>query len=461
MTDQEGTMHPRADSGFSPLTEPLRLVTWNLNHWRQPLLPVDTRRAAWDYLRADLQADVALVQEAVPPLGFDRGRAVYGEIAGYRNWGSAVVALAPAVTVEPVRSVRARWSRRRFLLANTHPGSVAVARLCAPDIQPITLVSVYGVLDGSSVSTMLRVIADLVPLFDSPDGARVILGGDLNVSRSTADPVSLARSEAVLAAVRALGLVEAKSLVVEPPLSTKDCPCGLEDACGHVATWGSIELDHLFVTPSLATQVTKVTVDPSAVEAGLSDHVPLSLELALSSERSPQLWNEEAFAEEIGRRHGGRAREVVEKLVSWADQKERDLETLAGVPAKALTRFPTNGITTEPELIWSLDLNLEPKGVLTLVSIHAGGDVVMHFGGMRHPPFDDEVARDHLRLALNRINGVDIPEAGVRGWPRFSIKVLEDQLNLAKLVSVLDRLATATRPHATVAEQGRAEGARA
>ncbi len=24
----------------------LRLVTWNLNHWRQPLLPADTRRAA-------------------------------------------------------------------------------------------------------------------------------------------------------------------------------------------------------------------------------------------------------------------------------------------------------------------------------------------------------------------------------------------------------------------------------
>jgi hypothetical protein len=47
---------------------PLRLATWNLNHWRQPLLPVDTRRAAWDYLGRTIGAQVALVQEAVPPL---------------------------------------------------------------------------------------------------------------------------------------------------------------------------------------------------------------------------------------------------------------------------------------------------------------------------------------------------------------------------------------------------------
>ncbi|MEO8463121.1 MAG: hypothetical protein ABI555_07900, partial [Chloroflexota bacterium] len=107
----------------------LRLATWNLNHWRQPMLPTDSRRAAWGYLAADIGADVALVQEAVPPIDLGRDRAVYGEMAGHRNWGSAVVALDPRVSLEPLRSVRNAWSRRRFLLANTHPGSVAVAEL--------------------------------------------------------------------------------------------------------------------------------------------------------------------------------------------------------------------------------------------------------------------------------------------------------------------------------------------
>src|SRR5664279_1840906 len=212
----------------------LRLAVWNLNHWRQPMLPSDTRRAAWEYLSHGIGAGVALVQEAVPPLELGPDRAVYGEIAGHRNWGSAVVALDPGVSIEPLRAVRIPWTRRRFLLANTHPGSVAIARLLVPGIQPITLVSVYGVLDGSPVSTMHRVIADLVPLFDSPHGARVILGGDLNVSSSTKDPRQIARAEAVFAAIRSLGLIEAKALVVEPPASPLDCPCGNGGTCTHL-----------------------------------------------------------------------------------------------------------------------------------------------------------------------------------------------------------------------------------
>jgi len=420
----------------------LRLVTWNLNHWRQPLLPTDTRRAAWEYLAQPVGAHVALVQEAVPPLDLVRDRAVYGELAGHRNWGSAIVALDRAVSIEPLRSVRIPYSRRRYLLTNTHPGSVAVARLSVPDIEPITLVSVYGVFDGPVVGTMLRVIADLLPLFDSPYGARVILGGDLNVSRATKDPRHRARADAVFAAVRALGLVEAKGLVTERPASSADCPCGDGPACDHLPTWGAAELDHLFVSPGLAGQVTAVSVDAAPVEAGLSDHAPLVVDLALSPERTPHVWDEESFTEEVGRRHGPAARDVIERLVSWADAKERELATAAGVRTRTLTRFPTNGTTTEAELWWQVDLELEPKGVQNTISIRARGEVVVHFGNMRHPPFDALPAREELRRALNEIDGVDIPANQLRYWPRFSLSVLEDPANLARLVAVLDRLAT-------------------
>ena len=432
----------KPDRSPSTATVPLRLATWNLNHWRQSLLPSDTRRAAWDHLTHTIGAQVALVQEAVPPLELDRERAVYGEIAGHRNWGSAVVALDPAVSIEPLRSVRVPYSRRRFLLANTYPGSVAIAQLVVPGIQPITLVSVYGILDGSAVSTLLRVIADLVPLFDSPYGSRVILGGDLNVSTATKDPKHLARAEAVFAAIRALGLVEAKRLVAEPPASPPDCPCGNGGTCDHVATWGSAELDHLFVSPSLADQVTAVFVDRAAVAGGLSDHVPLVLDLALSPERTAHNWDEESFAEEIGRRHGPAARDVIDKLVNWADQKERALASATGVRTKTLTRFPTNWSTTKPELWFQVDLDLEPKGIQSTISVKAWGDVVVGFGNMRHPPFDTDAARDELRLALNEMEGVDIPEDRLRGWPSFPLSILEDPANLARLVAVLDRIAT-------------------
>lgn len=191
---------------------------------------------------------------------------------------------------------------------------MAIAQLTVSGTEPITLVSIYGVMDPSPESTMLRVIADLVPLFDSPYGARVILGGDLNVSSATKDPKHLARAEAVFAAIRALGLVEAKSLVADPPASSPDCWCGSGGTCGHVPTFGPGELDHLFVSPSLAGQVTALRLDPAAVETGLSDHVPLILDLALSTERTPHTWDEESFAEEIGRRHGPAAREAIETL---------------------------------------------------------------------------------------------------------------------------------------------------
>ena len=431
---------------------PLRLACWNLNHWRQPLLPTDSRRTAWAYLTEAIGAHVALVQEAVPPVDLDRGRAVYGEMAGHRNWGSAVVALDPAVTIEPLRSVRMPYSRRRYLLANTHPGSVAIARLHIGDIEPITLVSVYGVMDGPVVSTMLRVIADLVPLFDSPYCARVILGGDLNVSRATKDPRHLARAEAVFAAIRSLGLVEAKTLASAPPAASPDCPCGQGTTCDHVPTWRSAELDHLFVSPGLAGQVTAFSADPAAVMAGLSDHVPLIIDLALSHERTPHVWDEESFAEEIGRRHGPAARGVIECLVNWADQRERELAAATGVRTRTLTRFPTNGTTTEPELMFPVDIDLEPRGSQMTISIHAGGDVVMHFGSMRHPPFDTPAARDDLRLAMNGIAGVDIPASQLRYWPRFPISVLEDPANLARLVAVMHRVATES--HTTVPVEG-------
>ena len=436
------------DSAVDPVDKavPLRLVTWNLNHWRQPLLPIDSRRAAWAYLDGTIGAQVALVQEAVPPLDLERDRAIYGELAGHRNWGSAVVALDPAIKLEPLRSVRIPWSRRRYLLENTHPGAVAIARLTVGDIEPITLVSVYGVMDGSAVSTMLRVIADLVPLFDSPYGARVILGGDLNVSRSTKDPKQIARAEAVMTAIRSLGLVEAKTVVKDRPAAPSDCPCGGGATCDHVGTWGRAELDHLFVSPALADQVNALTVDPTVVGSGLSDHLPLILDLALSPERTPHTWDEESFAEEIGRRHGASARDVIEKLINWADQKERELAGSVGVRTKTLTRFPMNGCTTEPQLWFPVDLELVPKGSQPTIAVRARGDVVIQFGGMKQPPFDSIEARDELRLMLNEIDGVDIGSWQLSRWPTIQLAVLEDPASLSRVVAVLDRIAVDSRP---------------
>ena len=192
--------------------------------------------------------------------------------------------------------------------------------------------------------------------------------------------------------------------------------------------------------------MTALTVDAGVVEAGLSDHVPLVLDLALSAERTPQVWDVEAFAIEVGRRHGVAARGAVEALVSWAEQKERELASTSGVTAKVLTRLPVRGgVTTEPELLFTLDVQTEPRSSEVLCSIHADGRVTMWLGGLKMPPFDTSDARHELRRAVNTMDGVHIHRRQVNGWPRFDLSVLEECSNLLRLVAVLDRLATESR----------------
>ena len=196
------------------------------------------------------------------------------------------------------------------------------------------------------------------------------------------------------------------------------------------------------MSPALVPQVAALAVDRSGIDAGLSDHAALVLDLALTAEPTPHAWDEEAFAVEIGRRHGPAARGVVEALVSWAEQKERELASAAGVTAKVLTRFPASGgITAQPELLLTLDIQTEPRASQVLCSVHADGRVVVWFGAWKLPPFDERPERERLRKLLNELDGVHVHWRQAGGWPRIPIAALEDRANLVRFTAVLDRLA--------------------
>src|SRR5690606_21957481 len=115
----------------------------------------------------------------------DRSQIVHRQIAGSRPWGSAVVVPNKELYIEEIGSVRTRYSAMHFPMLGTFPGATIVARVDVPSVGPITFVSVYGLINVYAQTTMLRIIADLIPLFDSPYGARVVLGGDMNVSTSS------------------------------------------------------------------------------------------------------------------------------------------------------------------------------------------------------------------------------------------------------------------------------------
>lgn len=430
-----------AEATDAPAGRTFRLATWNMNHWQTP---GERRAEAWEWLGSAAGLDVALLQETVPSASLARERVVYHEIAGRRPWGSAVVAFGDGIEVEEIWSVSG-GSRYRHRVATTHPGSVAVARVHVPGIAPITAVSVYNLLDGSPTANLLRVTADLVPLLDSVDGDRVILGGDLNVFGAVAEG-HRTRAGAIFGLLASLGLHPVGSLEhVERPSSAPDCPCGKGGTCGHIPTWKGIDLDHLFVSDGLRDQVRSLTVDQGVADRGLSDHAALVLGMELSATPVAHAWDAETFVVEIGARHGSDAALVVGALIAWAEQKEEALRA-AAVRDRRLTDFDLPR-AVDPTMYVGLsffDREFKPQW---LFSIYAEtGMLGVSFQYMGHPPFDTEAGREPLRAMLNEIPGVDISAEKLKGKPRISLAVLADASHLARLIAVLDRIVDETRP---------------
>jgi Endonuclease/Exonuclease/phosphatase family. len=410
-----------------------------MNHWQRTL---EQRAIGWESVQSGLGVDVALLQETEPPPGCDRDRVLYREIADYRPWGSAVVSTAANVAIEELSAVKIPGSRRRFRLTNTFPGSVVVARLTIDGVQPITAVSLYVVNDGYAHTTMLRVIADLLPLFDSGDGARVIVGGDFNMS--TADSGrNGARAAGVLEAFRSLGLAEVGAMdLPRRPAPLDKCACGQGQACRHFNTWKGAQLDYLFVTPSLSGQVRSLEVGE---ESDLSDHRPVIASFDLDPAPIARQWDEDQFATEIERRHGPDVGHAVRELIDWAQKKEVAVRE-TGRRDVGLTAFPTT-VSADPEMRWQIDVPRQrPVSYEYLISIRAAGDVVLQFQWMVWEPFESPEKRGWILDRLAAV-GIEIPRDRLNGRPSFALAKLADSRVLAEVKSILDRLVDETRPH--------------
>ena len=205
----------------------LRLLTWNMNYWQQ-------RRdhdAAWAYLD-DLDWDVALLQEAVVPVTWT-GHAVFRSdgISATRPGGSAIVSRPP---LEPLDTVTTRYSTTPAPVDHSHPGAVAAAVIHPPKGEPITVVSVYGLIEyGYAVTTLHRILSDLTPLLDTSIGRRLGIAGDLNCSTQLAPP-HRARHKTVFDRFVSLGLVNVTERRLDDA-ALDGCPCA-DEPCRHVRT---------------------------------------------------------------------------------------------------------------------------------------------------------------------------------------------------------------------------------
>ncbi|MEZ5171346.1 MAG: hypothetical protein R3A49_11435 [Acidimicrobiia bacterium] len=258
----------------------MRLIIWNMHHWRQP---ADTRPKAWEWLKQN--ADVALVQEASPP---DELRSEsFQPIHDTQDWGSGVIGFG--IEVEVIAQARGRANKRDSDLLQTWPGSVAVGRVDVGG-RRITLVSAYGVIDnGYAVTTVNRILTDLVPLFDEPSlGKYVILGGDLNITTqwTGSDERYLPWHRAAFQRIEAFGLRDClDAFRADCPL--EGCGCTDGDVCRHIHThvhqgsdrpWQD---DYVFASEPLFNEnvLTHAEVLDTPELRDLSDHLPVAVGL--------------------------------------------------------------------------------------------------------------------------------------------------------------------------------------
>ena len=409
--------------GPTPAERSVSIGTWNMDHWKRTS---QQRKDAWRYLQTERKADVMLLQESVAPSDIPRNRFVYREIAGRRPWGSSVVAFACDLETDEIDAVGTRYGPTRFNMLGSLPGSVIVARIHVPEVGPITCVSVYGAMDdGYAQTRMFRVIADLIPLFDSDDGRRVILGGDFNVTTAAGpDTLELPRYRALFVAIESLGLVNLATMAADRPDPMPGCPCRADD-CRHVRTFGGnpgTQLDWLYATEELARRCTRLRVDHTVMGVQ-SDHAPLIAEFRVPPLHGSMVLDPDSFVEELGVRAGCECARVAEELIAWALRKHGKLG-LWDRRVASFDRLPTRS-SDPPELWFQLDRGRsgDARSLLQWTfSIKADGRVVVQFGFMR-TPFHTMNAREELWSDLRQIDGVTLKKS-LKGRPSFPLQNL-------------------------------------
>jgi endonuclease/exonuclease/phosphatase family metal-dependent hydrolase len=431
MQVSKNTDRPQPEIDPPPVRD-LSVATWNMDHWKRT---VQARRDAWSYLASGLHPDVALLQECVAPRDLSRSKIVHRQIAGSRSWGSAVAAFNDEMDIEEIGAVRTKYSSTLFPMLGTYPGATIVARVTVPGVGPITCVSVYGLINVYAQTTMLRIIADLIPLFDSPDGERVVLGGDMNVTTAMSPSTpELRRYEAILKAVESLGLQNLAETAAERPPPLENCLCGAS-SCHHLRTYGNnpgSQLDWIFATPELARRCRRLRVDYEKV-GSLSDHAPIIADFQIPLGIPDREWDPDSFVQELGIRHGSDVSQVADEVIAWAERKHAQMRYQH--PYAALDRLPVS-TGPDPELWVQLDLK-HPEALGYTISMTADGLIKLQFQYMSAPPYDTVEARKNMYDAVSALPGVSVEER-LTGRPSFPIAALAAGDNLERLIKILE-----------------------
>jgi endonuclease/exonuclease/phosphatase family metal-dependent hydrolase len=237
----------------------IKVAAWNMGHCMRQGVAQQT----WNFLEKNIDADISLVQESVPPVERQNKFCVWREIGGTRKWGLGVL-----TKKFPVTEIK--------LERNDYPGSLIVADATLPDKSKLVVVSMYGLLDKCryskhrySITTLHRMLSDLTHLFAGAHQHRgrpkVILGGDLNASLQFDDEYEIKTHRIFFQRLEAFGLRDCQGQF------TKDRPPTLRHRRSRIP-WVN---DYIFASESLAKKVVAHEVIERPEILKLSDHNPV------------------------------------------------------------------------------------------------------------------------------------------------------------------------------------------
>lgn len=232
----------------------MKVVTWNLGY---AFGSSKTKHVqAWTYIRKEIRADIALLQEVnPPPLASDESLVFQ---SCFRNWGTAVYARGFAL---------------RKLALRRYPRGVARARVTAAAAKigsrELALASVHApVIDNEVHPHLDRVFNRLETLFKNYS---CIIAGDLNSSRACEERWPDSGHGSFFKRIEAGPFVDCHWMFHEKEFQTffrKGTDWCLQD-------------DHIFASPDVAKSFTSCDVLDNKTTRRLSDHLPVVAEVAI------------------------------------------------------------------------------------------------------------------------------------------------------------------------------------
>lgn len=232
----------------------------------------------------ELDADVALLNEATPvPEGV--GAVSHGSTVGRdyaRRFSTAVGSSHALLELNDAKS--SRYGRQLDLpFESSRPGSWTAAVVSVEGFGDVTAISLYGLMDEKSDTSIHRSLSELAPAFeDKRYNKQLVLGGDLNTWTGwKAGSWHLKRDRVLLERIEAFGLVDCLEQT-RPPGRLENCPCSFGEECTHTRTRVDpryphipYQMDYLFASRALAKRLTSCQALDSPSWRKRSDHFPI------------------------------------------------------------------------------------------------------------------------------------------------------------------------------------------